>query len=679
MTTQIPLFLAPPDPEPRPVFELEYPSQVLPDPDLLTGPVCADHETTGLFVDDGARVVATGLAYRRTDDPGGIHAHAFPFDIGDAAGKGFEVQRLKSGRARGGDDSWDEPQPNLPREEWEFLTDWMVRAVSRVGYVNQNAKFDLHHFRGGTRFWPGVDIEPYIPAGMLYDTMLGTSVLDPAAGTTSLKPTAARFWGEAAVEEAADQKQALVDVKKRYGLRAEHGPRYDLVPWDILGPYTFADGVLALRLHELQMERLDHGEASPEEYVAACRLMRVLYRIERRGLGPYDIATSTAWADRIDDRIQKLEVALPFGPPTPTRATAYFFDELGLMPWEPGEDRRVLVPHPTKPGETKVEKAGTLTVDVARRMAAADVPGAAEYAEFLDLTMANRMFYRNYAELAGEDGRLRTSFRQAYVRSGRMSVERFQAQALPKHTGVVLLGESVPEPRSLFLVPEGRRRVNLDLTQAELRIAAKLSGCTTMVDALATGADFHGQTTTAVFGLEPGDPEWSAYRDIAKRLTFGSIFMIGAARFQATLMQLAGVKWELSRCREAVNAWRMTYPEFGVEYEVWSQYAQVNSRVQLYDGSFSWFGPRDYPNTAWNRRVQGSLAKWVGGLWLPMVERLTARHEALVLTVHDSCLLELPEEVADEVVSEVKRLTAELWLAEFGIAGGCEESEFSKG
>jgi hypothetical protein len=237
----------------------------------------------------------------------------------------------------------------------------------------------------------------------------------------------------------------------------------------------------------------------------------------------------------------------------------------------------------------------------------------------------------------------------------------------------------LPEPRSLFGVPEGRRRVNLDLAQAELRIAAQLADCKPMVTDLAEGADFHGRTTTQVFGLHPGDEGWSEYRDIAKRLTFGSIFMIGAPRFQATLMQLAGVKWELSRCRDAVVAWRASYPEFGVEYESWSDYAQVNKRVPLYDGTFSWMGgPTDYPNTAWNRRVQGSLARWVGNVWLPMVERLTAPQEALVLTVHDSVLLDLREDEADEIVAQIKAMTAESWLEHFGIPGSCDESGFEK-
>jgi DNA polymerase I-like protein with 3'-5' exonuclease and polymerase domains len=89
-------------------------------------------------------------------------------------------------------------------------------------------------------------------------------------------------------------------------------------------------------------------------------------------------------------------------------------------------------------------------------------------------------------------------------------------------------------------------------------------------------------------------------------------------------------------------------------------------------------GPTDYPNTAWNRRVQGSLARWVGNVWLPMVERLTAPQEALVLTVHDSVLLDLREDEADEIVAQIKAMTAESWLEHFGIPGSCDESGFEK-
>ena len=658
---------------------VEWPSEVLPDPELITSMVCFDVETDGLFVDDGARIASVAVAYRLDD---GLWWHSFPFDVGRWAEKGYKVVRNKDGVAKGDPHElldW-ETDHNLPREEWDYFVRWLDRAGALRGLTNQNIRFDLHHMRTGVGKpergfeWPGVDLEKHVR----WDTMLATANLDPTAGTTSLKPTAARIWGEDAVAEAAELGQALIEVKKRFGFKVEHGPHFDLVPWEILGPYGGKDVVLALQLTELQLARLEDGEGNREEIDRQLELMRVLYRIERRGFGPYDIAESERIANAIDGRIAELHeelVSVLGGNPTAQRAAKYYFDELGLGPgvWKPGDTPRGM-------DAKGVKRQGTLDYWVCRRLADAGAPGAAAYAEYLKLTVNNRMIYRNYANLAGVDGRLRTSFRQAHVRSGRMSVERFQAQAIAKHIGlsIPLMGD-VPEPRALFGVDPGKVRVNLDLGQAELRLAAKFSGCQVMLDALETGADFHGMTTERVFGITKDDPRWSGLRDIAKRLTFGSIFQIGPPTFQKTLQQLAQITWPLSDCRDAVYGWRKAYPEFSQQYEYWMEHATSNGWIPLYDGSRSFLsGPRDYPNTAWNRRVQGSLAAWVGGVWLPEVEAITEEYEALTLTVHDSVVLELPEEVVDDVVKVVIARSEELWYEHFGITGKVDSGPWAK-
>ena len=393
-------------------------------------------------------------------------------------------------------------------------------------------------------------------------------------------------------------------------------------------------------------------------------LMQTLYRIEIRGLGPIDVEEMERAADAIDQRVTEIvESDLPFDVTKPAKAREYFFDQLGLAPWKPGDEPREVAP------DGKVVKAGSLTADIARRMAAAGVPYAAEYAEFLQLTIANRMFYRNYVDLAGDDRRLRTNFRQARVKTGRMSVERFQAQALPKHLGLEVGGVLLPEPRSLIGVEPGRVRVNLDLSQAELRLAAKWSGCDSMSQLLADGGDVHGATATAIFGVTPEDPDWKEKRDIAKRTVFGGIFMLGARGLQSTLMQLAGKELTLQECDLITKRFRATYPEFGHVYNTLEGWVKQNGYVELWDGTRSWFGPTDWPRTAWNRVVQAGLAKWVGGIWLPEIESQTRVYDALVLTVHDSCVLDLPAEIAESTAAKLADVTAEMWAESFGIPG----------
>lgn len=660
------------------VEEVELPSQVLPDPKLIRSWVAVDVETDGLFVDDGARICATSVAYRLDD---GLWYHAFPFDVGRWEAKGHQVARNVKGVAKGDPGElldWDE-DVNLPQAEWDYFIQWMDEAGAAAGLTNQNIRFDLHHLLegpgdGSRGFdWKGIDLERHVR----WDTMLATAHLDPRAGTTSLKPTAARVWGPEAVAEATAMQDALLEVKKRFGFKKEDGPHYDLVPWSIHGPYAGKDTILALQLSEHQIKRLADGEGDTKAIEQAIELMRVLFRIERRGFGPYDVERSRRIAQAIDDRVGELHATLVDvlgGNPTAQRASRVYFEELGLGPgvWKPGDQ-------PRGKDEKGVNRQGTLDYDVAVRLAAAGAPGAAEYAEYIKLGKMNQMFYRNYADLAGRDRRLRTSFRQAHVRSGRMSVERFQCQALPKGLHLTLPAGRVPEPRLLFGVDEGKVRVNLDLSQAELRLAAKFCKCQVMLDALATGADFHGMTTEKVFGITKENPRWSELRDIAKRLTFGSIFQIGPPTFQKTLQQLGGITWPLADCKDAVYAWRKAYPQFGEAYNHWMNHVESYGWVELYDGTRSFFsGPRDYPNTAWSRIVQGSLASWVGNVWLPEVERMTQEYEALTLTVHDSVVLELPEEVADEVTKSVVARSEKMWLESFGIPGRVDAGPWLK-
>lgn len=228
---------------------VELPSEVLPDPSRLHGAMAFDLETTGLHYDDGATVCAVGVAYRVKDDLDSIWYHAFPFDQGNAEEKGFkthywpelpegkkltlkqlEMPKYKyAGKPLGDPEglwNWD-IDVNLPVQEWVTLCRWLQEAGKAVGLTNQNLKFDLGLFRAGTRFCEGIELEKYA----VWDTMLASPLIWPYAGTTALKPVAARIWGEDAVSEAEVVKLALAEVKKRYNLKVEHGPRYDLLPW----------------------------------------------------------------------------------------------------------------------------------------------------------------------------------------------------------------------------------------------------------------------------------------------------------------------------------------------------------------------------------------------------------------------------------------------------------------
>lgn len=727
---------------------LVRPADVLPDVRRLARPVSVDTETTGLYVDNGDRVAAVSVSLMLDD--GTEVDYAFPFDQGRHEEKGFEIQRYRNGIPRGWEPSerWADTKAatgyntpkfdadvwpglreeidawlaewtadyNLGLEDWITLMEWLVAAGRQVGLTFQNASFDLLMIDAGTRVrdagdgggYPGYWLEPYA----LWDTMLVSKNLWPQY-PTGLKPTGERLWGAEAVEDAVELKLALLTGKKLFGLRAEDGPRYDLVPWRINGKYAATDTRLTFRLRELQYLMLEDGYGQGwAVFNREHNLMRVLTRMSRRGFGPYSVAESHEWANVIGSRMAEILPALPFvrlgsvpsdkvtpemraawaagtsEPPvvsaSAARASEYYFEVKRYTPWKISEQPRGFELKKKGAGGApkfvrgdKADKAevarrfpdhevtfkqGELTATIAERM------GELLYAEYLRLKIANQMFYRNYAELAGPDKQVRTTYRQAFVKSGRMSVERFQAQAMPKKLDLLLNGHRVPEPRAFFGVAPGRCRVNLDLSQAELRIGSHAVGSETMSHLLDTGSDLHGETCKRLFGLTEDHPDWKAKRDISKRANFGLIFNMGAVTFRKTLWNQAQLEMSLAELKEIVDGWRALYPEFGTAWTYWYEYAQAYNHVVLVNGERSWFTRTDYPNTALNRVIQGSLAAWVSE-WLTLVEQVTEKHDALVLTVHDSAVLDLPIDVADEVTDRVVELSTELWVDRFGYPG----------
>ena len=188
--------------------------------------VACDTETSGLHVDDGARVSAVSIAYRHEDK---LISAAYPFDQGALD---------KIGVAN----SLFDVDDNCSEEEYVQLIEWL----GRQRLIFHKMYFDLQILNKGHRKWGhGKDLIMQT----VWDTKLAQWVIEPLE-STGLKETAARLWGE---DEKAEQ-----DALKPY--LKQNGNRFDLVPWDVVGPYASKDAELTLRLYESQQEilRLKH-------------------------------------------------------------------------------------------------------------------------------------------------------------------------------------------------------------------------------------------------------------------------------------------------------------------------------------------------------------------------------------------------------------------------------------
>lgn len=608
------------------------PTETLPD---VTGmDVAVDTETSGLHTDDGCRTSTVSVAWFDGDS---VISHAFPFNQGP---KGKSDQ----------DSLLDGDGHNLDKHEWQSLLGWLGKQ--RLG--NQNMKFDLHMLRVGTDHWAGIDLEPQT----VWDTMLASKELDPME-PTSLKPTAERLKLLGGGER--DEEQAIKEYLKWYAKThkvkySQIQGRYDLVPWEIMSKYAAKDAVLALLLWRHQIERIDCGESNYRWVDRELEVMRVLYRMEMRGIG-YDAAQSLEIADLLEDRITKLSQGLPFEP-TPDGAKDYWFRQQGITPYAVTEKKR----------DPKLDD------EILKKMVKDGIEWAEEYQEIRKLQTANSKWYRAYAEAIGGDGRLRTSFRQAKVVSGRWSSERINLQAIPHDYRLELLPEGTPSVRALFKAAPGKVLWEMDLAQAELRVAAKMANAKTMLRYIEEGQDAHGETARELFEVTPDSPDWFPKRQVSKRGNFSLIFGVGPPTLQADIRKQTGIELSRPQSEKVVYGWRKIHPEFQRAIYRVQQQVEAVRYVRLANGRIRWFAPHEDTHKAFNQQVQGSIAELVKD-WCIEIEK--REPGVLVLQIHDSTVIEVPEDWDEQRVAALADLGAKMATEMFGVPMEVEHKRWS--
>ena len=354
-------------------------------------------------------------------------------------------------------------------------------------------------------------------------------------------------------------------------------------------------------------------------------------------------------------------------------------------------------------------KQGAPSVDVATlsKMERDHVPLTTEWVSYKRMVDAKAKWYDGWADRAGADGRMRTSFKQTGTASGRFSVEGIQLQAIPADYRVKGTLEGVPSPRDLIAagVPQGYELWEMDLAQAELRVAAYLSGCTAMLDSIAKGADLHGDTAKALFHVHESDESWGRYRQVAKRANFSLIFGVGVGTFQETLWKEAGIDMPEAEVREVVQSWNRLYPQYREAIQLHDRtvmdryrkhgvgWIQDNNRGSVRERRwFTTWDIRHYDSVnrrysddahkAFNQRVQPALAQYGQDLWLTSEQWLRDQYgdgtAGLCLMVHDSMVLLLPVGDGPRVTQTLRDMGKQLWEARFpGLPGDLDATRWS--
>ncbi|MBT8494555.1 MAG: DNA polymerase I, partial [Deltaproteobacteria bacterium] len=247
-------------------------------------------------------------------------------------------------------------------------------------------------------------------------------------------------------------------------------------------------------------------------------------------------------------------------------------------------------------------------------------------------------------------GRLHTTFKQAVAATGRLSSQEPNLQNIPVRSQ---LGREI---RQAFVAAEGMKLVSADYSQIELRVMAHLSGDPVLVRAFKDGVDVHTQTAAEVFDIgldEVGSDE----RRVAKAVNYGLIY--GQSAFglgRALDIPQTKAKHYIERYFERFSTVRKFMDSVVSKARAAGAAETIMGRRRPIPDLRS----KNYrlrsaaERVAQNTPMQGTAAD-IMKLAMLRVDPLLATHgAAMLLTVHDELVIEVPADAAEAVGAEVK-------------------------
>jgi len=327
--------------------------------------------------------------------------------------------------------------------------------------------------------------------GVTFDTLIGGYLLDPGTTAYSLDKLTERYLGTdllAGVNGEEDGGQLFADD-----------------PWRSTAAEAAAVGLLA----PVMAEQIDkHGLRSLLDDVEL-PLSSVLARMEARGVR-LDVAYLDELGEGVRDRMATLKAEIyaaagrEFNLNSPPQLREVLYGELGLQPGKK-----------TPKGELSTDAS---VLEKLRE----EHPIVDALLSWRELDKLNSTYLEALPKLAGDDGRVHTTYNQAAAATGRLSSTNPNLQNIPIRSEV---GRQI---RTAF-IPGSDDQVLLvaDYSQIELRLLAHLSGDDGLVRAFEAGSDIHAATAATVFDL-PIDQVDGELRRRAKAVNFGLAYGMNA-------------------------------------------------------------------------------------------------------------------------------------------------------
>jgi DNA polymerase-1 len=501
----------------------------------------------------------------------------------------------------------------------ERMRPWLEDAGrAKVGH---HIKYDQHIFENH-----GIQL-----AGVAYDTMLESYVLNSTATRHDMDSVAAKYLGIQTIK--------FEDVAGKGAKQLT----FDQVAVDVASQYAAEDADVTLRLHRELWPQLAEVEALKAVFEHIERpLIKVLERMEHTGV-MVDADLLAQQSEELSGQILDAERAAheaagqPFNLSSPKQLQEILYDKLAL------------------PVLGKTPKGQPSTAEDVLQELAEEYELPRWILQYRALTKLKSTYTDKLPrEINAKTGRIHTSYHQAVAATGRLSSSEPNLQNIPIRT---------PEGRRIrqaFVAPKGYRLLAADYSQIELRIMAHLSGDEHLRKAFAEGLDVHRATASEVFDTALEDVT-SEQRRAAKAINFGLIYgmsafglarQLGIPRGDAQAYvdlyfeRYPGVKRYMDETREHAREQGYVATVFGRRLYLPEIKSQNPARRQYAERS------------AINAPMQGTAADIIKRAMIDVDAWLEtgAVDGRLIMQVHDELVLEVARRDADAAATEIARI-----------------------
>ncbi|MET0979739.1 MAG: DNA polymerase I [Candidatus Saccharimonadales bacterium] len=270
-----------------------------------------------------------------------------------------------------------------------------------------------------------------------------------------------------------------------------------------------------------------------------------------------------------------------------------------------------------------------------------------------ELAKLKNTYIDTLPKLADAQDRVHTTFNQDVASTGRLSSTNPNLQNIPVRTE---LGRKI---RTAFIPDGDKVFVSADYSQFELRLAAILANDTQLINDFNGNVDIHTKTASQVYGI-PMDDVTKAQRRDAKVINFGVLYGMSPHGLSAA----TGMNF--TQAKDFIDQYFALRAPIRQFIDKTLQGAATDGYVETYFGrrrptpdvnSSNFMVREGAKRAAANMPIQGTEADLMKMAMIEVDKKLGNLGEQ-ILQIHDSILVECPEENAD-AVAELLQTTME--------------------